>query len=56
MPGVDARFLLRAKAKATGSVTFLSLFDREVTHAIVVGAVLSIAKSPWVIRELCSFW
>jgi hypothetical protein len=36
----------RAEAKAEGSVTYLSLPDGEVAHAVVVGAVLSMAKSP----------
>jgi hypothetical protein len=36
----------RAEARAEGSVTYPSLPDGEVAHVIVVGAVLSMAKSP----------
>jgi hypothetical protein len=55
MPGGDVRFLLRAEVRAEGLVTYPSLPDREVAHAIVVGAVLSMAKSPYVIRQLRCF-
>jgi hypothetical protein len=46
MPGGDVRFLLRAEVRAKGSVTYLSLPDREVAHVVVIGAVLCMVKSP----------
>jgi hypothetical protein len=60
MSGGDAQFMLRAKARAKarakGSVMYPSLPDKEVAHAIVVDTVMSMAKSPWVIRQLYSLW
>jgi hypothetical protein len=40
MPDGDTRFLLRVEARAKGSVTYPSLPDKEVAHAVVVGEVL----------------
>jgi hypothetical protein len=54
MPGGDIRFLLRVEARVEGLVTYPSLPDREVAHAVVVDAVLGMKKSPWVIHQLCS--
>jgi hypothetical protein len=50
MPIGDVWFLQRAETGAKGSATYPSLPDREVAHAVVVGAVLNMAKRPWVIR------
>jgi hypothetical protein len=45
----------RVEARAEGSVTYPSLPDGEVAHVVVVGVVLSMAKSPWVICQLPRF-
>jgi hypothetical protein len=47
MPGGDVWFLQRAEVRAEGLVTCPSLPDEEVSHAVVVGAVLSMANSPF---------
>jgi hypothetical protein len=56
MLGGDTWFLLRAEARAKGSVTYPSPPDKEVVHTVVVGAMLSMEKIPWVISQLYSLW
>jgi hypothetical protein len=46
MLGGDIWFLQRAENRSEGSVMSPSLPDGEVDHAVVVGAVLNMAKAP----------